>query len=340
MADSSHNKLKLIRLLSENRRGMMFSELETELELSRKTITRYLNELIEAGFPIHETTGDRGVKTFFLTAGWSQLDVSFDEILSLYFGRSLYESFAGTPFWKSAHSLFEKIHKIVPKDAKKALEFESRLYTTASGASDYSDVQRARTIDRLFDAVQEKKRIFAHYKSSSSKPASVSELHPLGLIFHKGSIYLLARRDDHVKPRCYKAERFDHVQKLDRAADVPDGFSCEEFMKGSFGVFTPEDNEYDVRIRFPQDLAERVLESRWHRSQTFHYLPNNDLVLCFKLNGLQEVKSWVLGWGPSAVVLSPPKLVEMIRHDLQQSLNAYNLNEVQATHAATVAAQK
>jgi predicted DNA-binding transcriptional regulator YafY len=43
----------------------------------------------------------------------------------------------------------------------------------------------------------------------------------------------------------------------------------------------------------------------------------------FKVAGLDEIKQWVLGLGPEAVVMAPEELREMIQADLRKSLYQY-----------------
>ena len=52
------------------------------------------------------------------------------------------------------------------------------------------------------------------------------------------------------------------------------------------------------------------------------------LELAFRVAGLDEIKRWVLSFGPEAVVLEPPKLGQLIRKDLQESLMQYPVSRM------------
>jgi predicted DNA-binding transcriptional regulator YafY len=43
----------------------------------------------------------------------------------------------------------------------------------------------------------------------------------------------------------------------------------------------------------------------------------------FQLTDTQEIKRWIMSFGPSATVLEPVELAEEIRHNLTQMLDAY-----------------
>jgi predicted DNA-binding transcriptional regulator YafY len=46
--------------------------------------------------------------------------------------------------------------------------------------------------------------------------------------------------------------------------------------------------------------------------------------MTFRVAGLDEIKRWVLSFGPEALVLEPAKLREMVRKDLSRNLAQYS----------------
>jgi len=54
------------------------------------------------------------------------------------------------------------------------------------------------------------------------------------------------------------------------------------------------------------------------------------LELSFQVAGLDEIKRWVLSFGPEAVVLEPEKLREMVRKDLSRNLVQYSKGPIAA----------
>ncbi|MCP4788359.1 MAG: WYL domain-containing protein [Fuerstiella sp.] len=210
----------------------------------------------------------------------------------------------------------------MPNDAD-GLLMENSLYSTKIGGSDYKGAERTEIVNTLVTAVKEKNVVSVEYRSAGKDEVKSFDLDPMGLILHKRSIYLLAKRKDSDTPRCFKADRFNSVELSEEKADIPDGFSCEEFMHGSFGVFTPEDNEYEVKVRFSKAVSGTVLESVWHKTQEETVLADGEVELSFRLRGLAEVKTWILSWGPCAQVLAPMELVSMVQEDLRKCLQQY-----------------
>jgi predicted DNA-binding transcriptional regulator YafY len=83
------------------------------------------------------------------------------------------------------------------------------------------------------------------------------------------------------------------------------------------------DELYTVKVRISPDWARWVGEKIWHESQKVKRNGDGSLELAFRVAGLDEIKRWILSFGPEAAVLEPEKLREMIRKDLSKTLNEY-----------------
>jgi predicted DNA-binding transcriptional regulator YafY len=96
----------------------------------------------------------------------------------------------------------------------------------------------------------------------------------------------------------------------------------EDFMRHSFRVM--HDELYTVKVRISPGWARWVGEKIWHESQKITKLPNGGLEIIFRVAGLDEIKRWVLSFGPEAVVLEPESLKEMVRKDVSRNLAQYS----------------
>ena len=50
--------------------------------------------------------------------------------------------------------------------------------------------------------------------------------------------------------------------------------------------------------------------------------------MTFQVAGLDEIKRWVLSFGPDVLVLEPERLKEMVRKDLSRNLAQYSKSPV------------
>lgn len=119
----------MLRLLSARRDGFTVKKMSTELEVSEKTVRRYLHTFAQAGFPLEETTGPHGRKSWSigLRSVHEGLSFSFDEAVSLYLGQRFLEPLAGTLFWEASQQAFRKIRSVLGQQAIEPIGKKYRL---------------------------------------------------------------------------------------------------------------------------------------------------------------------------------------------------------------------
>ena len=101
----------------------------------------------------------------------------------------------------------------------------------------------------------------------------------------------------------------------------PKDFNLDDFMRHSFKVI--HDELYTVKVRISPGWARWVGEKIWHESQKITKLLDGGLEIIFRVAGLEEIRRWILSFGPEVVVLEPEKLKEMVRRDLQKTMEQY-----------------
>jgi len=70
---------------------------------------------------------------------------------------------------------------------------------------------------------------------------------------------------------------------------------------------------HEVVIEFDAWGADDVRGRTWHASQKLTDRPDGRLVVTMKLNNLEEIERWVLGFGEHATVVKPQELNERVR---------------------------
>ena len=93
-------------------------------------------------------------------------------------------------------------------------------------------------------------------------------------------------------------------------------------MRHSFKVM--HDELYTVKVRISPGWARWVGEKIWHESQKTKKMPDGSMEMTFQVAGLDEIKRWILSFGPEGQVLEPEKLKEMVRKDLSRNLAQYS----------------
>ena len=113
----------------------------------------------------------------------------------------------------------------------------------------------------------------------------------------------------------------------------PVDFHIERYLKCSFRAWRGE-GSYQVKLRFGPEVAGRVAEKSWHRSQTTEPCADGGLLVTGRYRGrgrqsgvaldagfahlirVDEVKHWVLSWGRECRVVGPEELKHLVKGEL------------------------
>jgi len=314
----------LLRTLGARRHGLTVREMAREMDVAEKTIRRDLALFQRLGFPLMETNGERGRKTWRLAGGGSAppLQFTFDEAVVLYLARPFLEPLAGTQLWQAAHSALRKIRATLDERAIAYLEqFPQLFHCTTFGLGNYS--KKAGIIDDLTFAAEERKSVHITYRSQQATEPATRDVYPYSLVRHKGWLYLMAFDPRHDQVRRYKLDRIESVEISSFTFQRPADFDVSACLAGSFGIYDG-DGDVTVVVRFLPAAVRYVLESKWHASQVSTRQRDGSLLAQFQLTTTVEIKGWILSFGGNAIVLEPDSLRAEIAGELERLLKAYH----------------
>ena len=100
-------------------------------------------------------------------------------------------------------------------------------------------------------------------------------------------------------------------------------FDLDKELSGSLGVFRGKD-DYEVVVDFDAWGADDVRGRRWHSSQELTELPGGRLRVKLRLNSLEEVEGWVLGFGGHATVVGPEALKQRLEGTARMICEKYS----------------
>ena len=303
---------------------MTVREMAEHLDVTQKMIRRDLAVFRAVGFPIAETVGPRGCKTWRIAASAAgvQLHFTFDEAVALYLGRRFLEPLAGTLFWDAASRAYKKIDAWLTPGA-------SRFDQEAPPLVPQNDGGGKRLLAKMGPAGRPDpgdRGPSDHARrlpvAQATEPVSY-DIYPLGLVYHRGSLYLVGVAPRHEgRIRHWKVDRIEAVNVENLQFQRPEGFDLREHLGASFGIFDGH-GDVTVKVRFAPAVARYVTEGRWHAGQKLTRQRNGGLLAEFRLSGTEEIKSWLLGFGRHAVVLEPDELKKEILAELDAIRSAY-----------------
>lgn len=316
---------QLLKMLSARRLGVSVSELASELNVHEKTVRRDLKTFQEAGVPLTETIGDFGRKTWQVDPQWKQPQMPFalDEVVALHLGQRFLEPLAGTLLWDAAQRAYRKLRASFSPTALGYLEkLAGRIEQTTVGKSDYS--QKALIVDELMQGIEDCRMTQISYCSLRSTEPVTCDVYPYGLVYHRGSLYLVAYAPDPEEVRHYKVDRIEEAAVSTFPFNRPQDFDLAAHLQRAFGVYQANGEPVTVRVRFAPRVARYVEESQWHPSQKLHPRRDGGLLATFELSGFEEIKRWLLGFGPYAEVLAPAELRQELTDELRRALEQYD----------------
>jgi len=172
----------------------------------------------------------------------------------------------------------------------------------------------------VHDAIQERKTLQLVYHPRDQTPAE-RKINPYAVHLHNGTLYVIGYCHMRKDIRSFVVNRMQKIETAKESFPAPLGFSLENYLSHSLGIFREE--LVRVKVRFHKSLTRYLLERRWHPSQKNKNLKDGSLELAFEMAGIKEMKTWILGFGSLAKVLEPSSLVKEIKDDLGKALKSY-----------------
>ena len=311
---------KLVKMLDllYRRGSVRASEFKQLFDLDTRTFRRYLDDLGELGLPVIET-GEGPDRSFELDPAFrrSGVQLTLPEVLSLHFGRRLFNFLEGTPFVDDMQGAIERLSPALDAEGASLLgDLDRRFIAVPEHAKDYRETSEL--IDELVTALIYQNPIRVDYGKLDGTQRDTT-LEPYTLATWRQGLYLFARdrRDGRVKT--FAVERFSEVERLRMEKFVvPDNYNPRDLIQDSFGITSGPVNE--IAAVFEPTVAPFVRERRWHASQTVEERDDGRVRVRLNVGISEELIGWLLGFGADVRVEAPDSLVDVIRERHRRAL--------------------
>jgi predicted DNA-binding transcriptional regulator YafY len=171
-------------------------------------------------------------------------------------------------------------------------------------------------------AILNKRVMHVRYQSGVYLPIEEMDVCPLHLYYDHPTWYLFVRTGGRRHAEPLKLSRILEMQVLDKHF-VDDGRFDLLDVLGRAWPARPEGRLYDVRLRFLPEVMDQVVDVEWHATQKVTRQEDGSAIVEFRVDGLNEIMWWVLGYGDGVQVLAPGALRERV---LQAAQNMIQLN--------------
>lgn len=275
--------------------------LAERFEVSRRTISRDIEDICKAGIPIVTTQGAGG--GISIMEGFSLDTTVFTEaeLSAIFTGLKTLDSVSGSA---SAERLAQKI------GCREAIGLAGHMVIDLS--SFYKDDLSAK-IDGIKRAIKESKCIAFHYCYNKGETDKLVE--PYLIVFKWSDWYVFGFCRERQDFRMYKLRRLWELQVTDEtftARDVPE-------EKKQFGWHMTDDHIipaiYDASVKY------RLVEEYGHTC--FTEQADGKLYTEWGFTTQEEAVKWFLSFGDKVKVLGPPEMVERMKGILLSIQNLY-----------------
>ncbi len=311
----------ILKELEASRRATI-DDLAERTGVTTRTIRRDLEALQTAGFPLYDETHD-GKKYWTLEQkAFRRLDdtgFTLAELSALYFSRTLVECLSGTPFERDVRSAFDKLSAALTPGMRQFLDRMPLVMQAKPEPGAQAAAPRSKEVSQLLEATMQHRRVTMRYHSFSSNREKTYVLEPYRLLFGQGGLYVIGMVPEYGNLRTFAVDRIEQISLTEERfepLELPD-----DAFAHSLGVNqgTPE----RIEVAFGPKIARYVRERVWHPSQEVADGPDGSLHLTLHVVNDWALKSWILGFGQLARVLSPAALAAEISQELAAAAANY-----------------
>lgn len=317
--------VKMVELMTR-RGGVRAADLAERFELDARSLRRYLADLKDLDVPIRDD-GRGEDRIVSIDPRWRRTGVtlSLAEVLSLHFGRTLFNFLDGTSFAEDLTGAIERLEPAISRaDAKLAQQLDTKFIAVPEPSKRWTE-RSSESIDEVISALVYNNPVEARYRKVSGQ-VSEKVLHPYTLATYRQGLYLFAFDVAVGQVRTYALERFVDLRRLrGQHFEVPPGWEPRAHIAHAFGIISSP--PVHVSIAFSPAVTGYIRERVWHPTQTFRTRPDGWLELGLTVGITVELVNWVCSFGRDAEAIDPPELRDRVGKTLAEAAAFYGATE-------------
>lgn len=306
MANTATRLITLIMLL-QRQPNQNAGQLAQALDVSVRTLQRYVTMLEEIGIPIYAERGPYGGYT--LVRGYNMPPLIFtpEEAAAMYLGASLLEEIWGRLYQAGARGALAKLDNVLPDEQRREVAW-ARQNVLSIGTNWANPNLAEPFVERLRDAIRERRRVRMRYRTRGQPDPEQRDVDPYKLVSRWGEQYCIGFCHRREGTRTFRLDRIADLETLDQLFAEPSDFDLEAYLAND-PFFQPT---IRARLRFEPAAAIVALDNRAHW-ETLQEQPDGSVVVTFVAPDLEAAAGTVLRVGFPAVILEPEGLLELVR---------------------------
>lgn len=314
-----NNALRMLAIL-RSRNKVTRRQLSEELEVKEREITRYKDDLEQAGVRIKNITGKYGGYVLEHKDYLLNLELSHNEEDALVNSIKYLEG-KGLPYYNDLKSAVDKIKAISPeKNTSSELLGEEQVNYIKEPKSKvlYSEEREKWLV--INDGIINKRKVEIEYIGGAGEVSS-RIFHPYSFVTSYSSTYVVGLCEKKQAIRTFKLMRIKSIKLCKEKFEV-ENFDIKAHLDNSIGLFKDEVINIKLKITYP--YAQSLKEMQRVQGEIIEdYIDEGYIIYKAKVEGKIDIISWILGMGSNCQVLEPQALIEDVKKELNQIICKY-----------------
>lgn len=250
MYDPTMRVLTVLEVLQAKER-VTGAELERRLEVSRRTVQRYVARLQDLGVPVESTRGVGGA--YRLRPGFRLPPMMFteEEAFALTLGLQALRQLGLTAMAPASEGAAAKLARVLPQPVRERAAAVEEAVALETGP--WIVPTDADTVLRVAEAIRSRRTVTFHYVSHERAPSSRT-VDPYGLVHLDGRWYLVGYCHTRQDLRTFRLDRVAELAATREAFTRPDDFDARAYLIASL-PFVTSPHEIEVWLDLPIERA-------------------------------------------------------------------------------------
>lgn len=313
---------KLHHIISARRHPIPRATLEQELECSRATVKRIIQEMkLYFNAPIEYDRERNGYyydtqngQTFELPGVW----FNAAELHALLTTQQLLEQVQPGLLDHHLKPLKVRVEKLLAAGQRNPSEIAKRVRILRMAGRDTSGEH----FQTVAGALLQRQRLTIRYHGRSNDEETQREVSPQRLTHYRDNWYLDAWCHQRNALRSFAVDRLRETKALDkRTKDIAEK-KLDAHFASSYGIFAGKP-KHTALLRFTSQRARWVSEEQWHPQQQGRMLEDGSYELRVPYSDPRELAMDILKHGAEVEVIEPESLRQLLREQSRGALRRY-----------------